>query len=143
MGEECRHAKPPDRTHANWIKAAAANEQHVRGCHEKEGGLNNRSQPPFLKDSPCEETGIVKISPMTQIPLMDIVWDVVPDMMHITSGVWDRHIFGLMRGSVKVSKPDARKSWTTANNAELQQNYEHAAQDVGSWALVSVFLVFT
>ena len=111
---------PPDpRTHAGFVADAVENVTH-RG---------------FKKDAPYKRSGVKELSPLGALPMFNLVWDILPDMMHIIPGVWARHIFGMFNGERTPARPKQRKKFTDAENRELQKQHEDALKHLASWTL--------
>lgn len=111
---------PPDiRTHAGFVCDAKRNEAY-RG--------------PSI-DAPWKIGGVKELSPLAAYPLFDLVWDILPDLMHIITGIWKRHIFKVFLGRRNPSKPKPRRTWTAAEN-ELLMEVCHSF-------LQSVYILFT
>jgi hypothetical protein len=89
----------------------------------------------YINDLPYKTTGIKQSSPLGEIPLFDLVWDILPDMMHIMSGIWARHIFALLASKRQPAAVKARKKNTTHENAALQREHAACCAKIVSWQL--------
>lgn len=92
-GRPERRGPPPLRTHESYLRDACAQE-------EWNGPKNS---------APHKKTGIKQYCPLADLPMWDMAKDFVPDMMHIISGIWSRHIFDLLLGSRQPAEPQKRK----------------------------------
>ena len=110
---------PATRTHAEFVEDARANERW-RGAN---------------KDAPYKSSGVKQLSPLVHLPLFDIVWDILPDLMHIISGIWKRHIIELLKGTRTPAPVKDRKSLSAAENAQLQREYTIACAQLKTWSL--------
>jgi hypothetical protein len=115
---ELRSAPEP-RTHLGFLCDALANEKHHG----------------YKKNAPYKSTGVKELSPLGALPLFDLVWDVLPDMMHIVQGIWKAHVFQMFVGRRNPAKPADRKSWTEEANRDLQQAHQEAVTALRQWAL--------
>jgi hypothetical protein len=131
-----RHAElrpaPANRTHANVCAQGLANEQHTAAI------LNPAPPRVFKKDAPYKYTGVKEQCALRFLPLFDIIWDILPDMMHIIPVLWKGHIFKLFNGTREPSAVKPRKSWTAAANKQLMKDHEEAKRKVAGWALTLV-----
>ena len=75
---------------------------------------------------------------MRFLPLFDLVWDILPDMMHIMSGIWKRHIFELLKGGRAPSAVKARKKNTAAQNAALRVEHAKSKARCADWMITKV-----
>ena len=110
---------PSPRTHTQFVKDGKANQQH-RG---------------FKKDAPYHRTGVKMLSPLASLPLFNLVWDVLPDMMHIITGIWKRHIFAMFVGTRKPTRPKERSSWSKRDNDNLIRDHNTALVNLEGWIL--------
>ena len=110
---------PPARTHKGYVDAAIKNANH-RGPKSK---------------SPYKQTGVRDLSPLAAVPMMNMVWDFLPDMMHVIPGIWKGHVFSMFNGHRRPSKPKSRKTWTDKANRDLMMQHDHAVQQIRSWEL--------
>lgn len=105
--ERASATEPQHRTHEGFIADARANEKWTG----------------TKKDAPWKASGVQKLSPLAYLPLFDLVWDILMDLMHIVSGFWKRHIFPAFKGKRLPAVPRTRKSWTRKENLELLQEH--------------------
>ena len=82
FGDAEERPPPANRTHEEWINDARRQ-------------LNWTG---YKKDAPYKDTGIKDLSPLAFLPLFNMVWDVLADMMHIMLNVWAKHLFPMLRG---------------------------------------------
>jgi spore coat polysaccharide biosynthesis predicted glycosyltransferase SpsG len=66
------------------------------------------------------------------------VWDILPDMMHIIPGIWQRHILHLLVGTRTPAPVKARKKYTKEQNKELFAAHEACKKLVADWKLTKV-----
>jgi hypothetical protein len=109
----------PCRTHADFV--ADALEQA-----EYEG--------PKVR-APYKRTGVKELSPLRFLAFFDLVWDLLPDMMHIIMGIWKAHIFPMLRGLRTPAFPKPRMKWTQAENERLLINHQKVLALLKKWAL--------
>ena len=119
FGRPETRAPPASRSHTGYVRAAERNVNH-RG---------------YKKDAPYKKSGVKDLSPLAAVPMLNMVWDFLPDMMHIVEGIWKRHIFSMFRGERKPSKPKMRKSWSTKANNNLQLQYRRVLEELPGWEL--------
>ena len=50
-------------------------------------------------------TGVNEWCPLSALHLFDIIWDIMPDLMHMIKGLLKDHLLKLLLGEVGVSKP--------------------------------------
>lgn len=110
---------PPPRTHAGYMRAAKQN-RNYRGPE---------------KNAPYKRTGVKWLSPLAAVPLMDMVWDFLPDMMHIVQGIWKQHIFKMFRGERTPARPKRRKTWTDKANDDLMMQHRLVLEQMPRWEL--------
>jgi hypothetical protein len=110
---------PASRTHEEFVASGQANESY--------NGPKVRA--------PYKESGIKEMSMLGALPLFDLVWDVLGDMMHIISGVWSRHVFEMLAGNRTPAVPKARKTWTPAQNRKLAEEHTIVLRTLRDWAL--------
>ena len=118
-GKNEKRGPPKDRTHAAFVKSALANENH-RG---------------FKNAAPYKQTGVKQLSPLGALPLFDLIWDITPDMMHVVTGIWKRHIFAMFNGERNPTRPRHKKSLPPNENKKLQQEYERSLEQLKRWTL--------
>jgi hypothetical protein len=80
-------APPTPRTHEEMVADAIESEAFV-------GAQNNH---------PRFRTGVFKMCPLALLPFWDMVWDFLPDWMHITKGYFQSHMLPLMKGSRPIA----------------------------------------
>ena len=123
---------PPPREHSVFVQSAKENERHEALLRAPDA----RSNGVYKKDLPYKSTGVKEVSPLTYLPLFDIVWDILPDMMHIVPGIWERHIFPLLAGKRKLpSAVKARKKNTERENANLMHAHTSCCAQIAEWTL--------
>ena len=110
---------PAARTHDDCCVHGRANEQY-KGAKVR---------------APYKETGIKEVSVLAALPLFNIAWDVLGDMMHIIDGLWKRHIFAMMAGKRGPAMPKARTSWTTMANNALARDHTAVIAKLEAWTV--------
>ena len=50
-------------------------------------------------------TGVKEWCPLSALHLFDIIWDIMPDLMHMIKGLLKDHLLKLLLGEASVSKP--------------------------------------
>jgi len=113
---------PLTRTHAEFVTEGLRNELH------------QQNQGPKSK-APYKETGIKERSPLSVLPLFNLTWDVLGDMMHIIWGIWKRHIFEMLGGCRAPAKPKPRKAWSERANNKLARQHERVKEVLQAWTL--------
>jgi hypothetical protein len=81
---------PTPRTHAEMV-ADAIESDAFRGKDD------HPRHPRFA-------SGVHKMCPLALLPLWDMVWDFLPDWMHMTKGYFNGHMLPLMKGQ-RTPKP--------------------------------------
>lgn len=114
--------EPPARTHASIVQQ----------------GEEERDFTGYKKDSPYKATGVKECSPLRFIHLFNLVWDILPDMMHIMPVIWKQHIFKMFRGMRNPKPVRARKKYTKEQNAKLMKDHDIAKDHLADWALTKV-----
>jgi hypothetical protein len=122
---------PGPRTHGEYVAGGLANELHDKKLRHPDA----RSNGVFQKDSPYKVTGIKELSPLAEIPMFDLVWDILMCVMHILPGIWKRHVFSLLDGMRQPAAVKARKKNSTEENDALQAAYTHCCRSVKEWEL--------
>ena len=122
FGEPEIRRAPPTRTHATFVQDAKDNEAW-------EGPK---------KDQPYKKTGVKELSPLCYLPLFCLIWDILPDLMHIISGIWKRHIMAILRGKRAPAGVKPRKKYTDLENARLQRDHKRVKDLLKSWTLTEV-----
>ena len=100
---------PEPRNHPGYVADAVAN-------------INHRG---YKKDRPYKTTGVKELSMLGALPYFDLVWDVLPDMMHIVSVIWKGHVFQMFVGKRTPAKPKNRVSWRGAKLDKEQHQDLH------------------
>ena len=128
-----RDSRPPPapRKHSDFVEQGLANELHEQLLAMP----NARSRGVFKKDLPRKVTGIKEACPFRFLPFFDIVWDFCPEMMHIISGIWKRHVFSMFAGKRTPAAVKVRKKNTFAENEALKQAHGECKECLASWAL--------
>lgn len=54
---------------------------------------------------PAKQHGVYGLCPLSSLKHFDIIWDIMPDMMHICKGVLAGHLIPLMKGDRAPAKP--------------------------------------
>jgi hypothetical protein len=114
--------QPRHRTHAGIVRDAEAQRDHA--------GLK--------KDAPYKTTGVKECSPLRFVHLFDLVWDILPDMMHIVPVIWKGHIFKMFRGLRMPAQVKPRKKYTDAQNKKLMKDHDKAKEHLRGWTLSEV-----
>ena len=89
----------------------------------------------FKKNSPYKKTGVKEVSPLRWLPLFDLIWDILPDLMHIITGIWKRHFLDMLKGNRKPAQAKQRKSWTKEENAKLEADHKKCLEELQTWTL--------
>ena len=131
LGPQETGATPARRSHGEYVADAAANEEHVEALRDPDARRNGV----FQKDLPYKVSGVKEQCAFRFLPLFDMVWDFLPDMMHIILGVWKRHLMALLQGQRTPATPKPRKSWSRRQNDELAQEHARCKGQLQSWAL--------
>ena len=131
---------PPVRNHDAFVIDGLVNEAHHKRLLD--AGPDARRQGIFKKDYPYKKEchGVKECSPLRFLPRFDMVWDILPDMMHIMSGIWKRHIFELLKGGRAPSAVKARKQNTAAQNAALREEHAKCKERCADWMITKVTL---
>ena len=135
-GRRCDDPIPPARTHEGYVRDGLANEAHRDRLLD--AGLDARRRGIFKKDFPYKTTGVKECCPLRFYPLFDLVWDIMPDMMHLGTGIWQRHIFELLKGGRAPAPVKAKKKNTAAQNEALRSEHEKCKAHVKDWAVSAV-----
>jgi hypothetical protein len=88
-GEAETRDPPTPRTHEEMVADAIESEAF-------KGGDANANHPRF-------RTGVHKMCPLALLPFWDMVWDFMPDWMHITKGYFHGHMLPLMKGNRPIA----------------------------------------
>jgi len=110
---------PAPRTHQDYVKDALESEAYE--------GAQIRH--------PTKISGVKELSPLGALPMFDLAWDVLGDMMHIIYGIWSRHVFEMLAGRRAPAKPKPRKKWTPEQNAALFVDHAMVLAKLKAWAL--------
>ena len=117
------HRPPPaTRTHAGYI----------------DDGTRNESWRGTKADAPYKTTGVKHLSELAKLPLFDMVWDVLPDMMHIINGIWKSHVIALIKGERIPAPYRPKKSLTTEENEALQREAAALKEQLREWEVDKV-----
>jgi hypothetical protein len=110
---------PAARTHEGFKAAALANEVWDGAkCH-----------------APYKTSGVKELSPLAFLPLFCLIWDILPDMMHIILGIWKRHIMMLLAGKRTPAAVKRRKKLTPAENDQLIADAASVKAILKTWKL--------
>jgi hypothetical protein len=127
---------PAPRTSASYKREGEDNERHWHRL--RMAGKDARREGIFKKDAPEKKTGIKEASPLCQLHLWNMVWDMLGDVMHIVPGLFGRHIMECLRGNRPVARVRSKQSYTDAQNAQLQADHLAALRELKSWAATPV-----
>jgi hypothetical protein len=83
--------QPEGRTHNSVIEDAQLSAEY-------DGDFDDREHP-------RRRTGVNFVTPLAVLPLFSLIWDFLPDWMHIIKGLIGRHLLYLFRGDRNPSKP--------------------------------------
>lgn len=119
-----REPAPPPRTHEQFVDDANAEEGHNG----------------YKKDAPYKTTGVKLLSMLAYLPLFNLIWDICPDLMHIITGIWKRHIIALLKGTRTPAQVKPLKKNTPAQNEQRMQDHKAAKADIAEWTLDQVRL---
>jgi len=97
----------------------------------------------YKKDAPYKDSGIHSSCPLRWIFMFDLVWDIMPDMMHIIWGIWHRHLLQLMGGKRDPSGVRRAKRRTKVEQEKLVTKNKRVKQSVATWKLTKVAPRFT
>lgn len=115
---------PPTRTHASIVSDAEKQRDHIGP----------------KKYAPYKTTGVKECSPLRFLPYFDLVWDILPDMMHIVPVMWKGHIFQMFKGKRTPADVKPRKKYTPAENKQLMLDHAEAKEHLADWKLSEVLL---
>lgn len=130
-GPDEERGPPPLRTHNQIVADGLANEEHRKKLQRPDA----RRLGIFKKDYPYKTTGVKFACPLRFLPMFDLAWDFMMDMMHAVPGVFGRHIVACMQGQRKPAKPKWRTTWTDKKNYDLVWEWEKCCKDLESWKL--------
>ena len=113
-----QESRPPPEplSHNGYVENGLANEAHERLM--RLDPQEARKQKKFLYNRPYKFHGVKEASPLRFLPMFDLVWDVLPDFMHINTGIMHRHIMEVIRGARTPAAVRQRKKNT---KEELKQ----------------------
>jgi hypothetical protein len=124
-----RHAEngdpPAMRTHDSIVRDAEADRDHTLAKGYK-------------KHAPHKTTGVKELSPFRFLAFFDLVWDIMPDLMHIVPVMWKGHIFKMFGGKRTPAQVKPRKKNTDAENEQLLRDHELAKEHLADWSLSEV-----
>ena len=104
------HATPPlHRTHAEYLENVATIESAV--AEGKSNTYISLEQRRY---------GIIGRSALTYLSMFNIIWDAMPDMMHITSGIWGRWLIPMFKGDL-IQRNKAPKEPSTVHMVHGKQ----------------------
>ena len=153
---------PPVRTHAEFVRDAEANIAHEKKLFRKQPRVFKKDLPYKRTGRPLSLSlcvllalccvlfivrcffslfplaGVRELSPLRWIFLFDLVWDVLPDMMHVIYGVWGRHFLPLFGGMRNPAPVRPRKTWTVAQNKALLQSHQDCLHKIEQWKVTKV-----
>ena len=78
----------------------ARNERHCINISVKA-----RDHAGYLADHPKHTTGIKDWCPFSLLRFFSIVWDIMPDMMHIIKGIFQSHLLKIWKGEINMKPP--------------------------------------
>jgi hypothetical protein len=84
------------------------------------------------KDSPYKVSVVKELCPLTFLPLFNVVWYFLPDMMHIVPAIMKGHLMPLMKGLRYPAQPKARTSWSQRENDSLQADWRAAKSKIST-----------
>lgn len=83
-------------------------------------------------------TGVQECSPLMLLYLFDLVWDILPDMMHINTGIWHRHFLKMLTGTRFPATVKSRKKNSAKENKALAEDHKACVNHLKSWVLTQV-----
>ena len=84
-------------------------------------------------NAPWQSSGVKTLSPLSFLPFFDMCWDFLPDVMHITTGVWYRHIWKLMLGLRTPAPPRKRKDARAFE--DLERRHRQVVEEMKLWEI--------
>jgi hypothetical protein len=113
--------RPPcaPRTHSDFIR---------------HGQENDTYKGPKIR-APYKYSGIKELSMLACLPLWNMVWDILGDMMHIIVGLWKGHIIDMLAGKREPAHPKPRQTWTAAENKKLEEDHADVVTKLKDWSL--------
>ena len=88
--------------------------------------------------SPALFIGVKECSPLSLLFLFDLIWDVLPDLMHINTGIWHRHFLDMLTGKRFPAAVKARKKNSAEANEELVKQHAACKEQLQTWVLTKV-----
>ena len=70
--------------------------------------------------------------------LFDLIWDIMPDLMHINTGIWHRHFLKMLTGQREPAPVKTRKKNTLSENKALEQDHADCKKQLATWTLTKV-----
>jgi hypothetical protein len=83
-------------------------------------------------------TGVKECSPLMLLYLFDLIWDIMPDMMHINTGIWHRHFLKMLTGQRFPAAVKSLKKNSDQENKKLAQDHADCKKQLKTWALTKV-----
>jgi hypothetical protein len=84
----------------------------------RDARVSNDSDLPWDdKEHPRRASGVNGISALSLYPMFDIVWDIMPDWMHIIKNLVLPHFIKVVKGKRKLKMPAYKKVPDEANGA--------------------------
>ena len=139
FGKEEHGQPPPVRTHAGMLSDAFRNQEHLKRYRQAHPG----DPKAYKKDLPYKTTGVKEVCPLAALHLFNLVWDLLPDMMHIVPAVMKGHVVPMMQGKRDPKKPKDRKEtefWSKADQKDLLARWEAVKRKLLEWRLSKVSL---
>jgi hypothetical protein len=124
----------PARTSGSMVQQGLSNVAH-EGLLRRPDARKNKI---YIKDLPFKTHGVKAPCPLRFLPFFDVVWDFMPDMMHLNSGIWQRHFFELLKGKRMPAAVTKTKNRDHKQNAQLLQDHESVKRLLADWALTKV-----
>jgi hypothetical protein len=84
--------------------------------------------------------GVKEASPLRFLPFFNLCWDVLPDMMHIGPGIWQRHIHDMLRNKRIPAPCKTSKNKTKQENATTLQRHLDCLAKLTTWKLTKVHI---
>jgi len=122
------------RDHDTFVADGKRNEDHDALLRQHDA----RRKKIFKKDSPYKETGVKEQSPLRFLPFFCLVWDILPDMMHIILGIFKRHLVAMLKGGRPVAPVKVRKKFSAKENKALLSAHEECKKNLATWKLSPV-----
>ena len=131
-GAACHEAPAEPRNHEEFAALGKDNEVHMEKVVKK---LQPRV---FKKDAPYKDSGIHSCCALRWIYMFDLVWDILPDMMHIIWGIWHRHVLQVMVGKRTPAAVKPAKNRPKAEHQKLLARNQHVRASLDTWKLEKV-----